>query len=98
MDHHYFKLIYSWEDDGEDFWAEVPPEVKPITHFYNIPVDPTPGAPDNALRVLEQVAQEVAQEVDIDNQLVEEAIIDQILASDTVSALIDELYWGCTGR
>lgn len=95
----HFDDIYSWEVkkyDPVDFWSEVPAEVMQITHFYNVPASTNPSAPTNPIRMLKSIVREhdfVVVKVDIDNTAVEEEFIRQIISSEIVMKLIDEIFW-----
>jgi len=91
--------IFAWDAmaySPSEFWTLVPKHLKPIYHFYNIPVSPEPNHPDNALDYILRVARPedfVLLKIDIDNTPVEEALVDQILASEALLGLIDEFYF-----
>lgn len=91
--------IFAWEmkpHSPDKAWRLIPARLKPIYHWYNIPVSPVPGHADNALDFIRRTARPedfVLMKLDIDATSVEEAIVDQILASDELLGLIDELYF-----
>jgi hypothetical protein len=91
--------IYAWEAAAyspSEAWANIPSHIKPIYHWYNIPVNPEVGHPDNALEYIKIVTKPedyVLLKIDIDNNAVEEALIRQLLDSKELMALVDELYF-----
>jgi hypothetical protein len=91
--------IYGWEVtpySPSGVWRIIPPRLKPIYHWYNIPVNPEPGHPDNALDYIRRVARPedyVLLKIDIDNTPVEEALIHQLLSSNELLGLVDELFF-----
>jgi hypothetical protein len=91
--------IFAWEASvypPDQLWSLVPRHLKPIYHYYNVPVNPELGHSDNALEYIRSVANPadfVVLKIDIDNTPVEEALIQQILASDELLGLIDEFYF-----
>ena len=91
--------IFAWEVsvyNPVESWALVPARLKPVYHWYNIPINPEPGHPDNALDYIRRTARPedyVLLKIDIDNSPVEEALVGQILASEELLGLIDEFYF-----
>ena len=91
--------IYGWEVSpisAERVWAEIPGRLKPIYHWYNIPVNPTAGHSDNALEYIAKIARPedwVVLKIDIDNSEVEMQLLERILQDTTISSLIDELFF-----
>jgi hypothetical protein len=91
--------IFAWEVghySPAEVWAAIPPRLKPVYHWYNIPVNPAPGHPDNALHYIERLARPedfVLLKLDIDNTPVEEALVAQLLSSPTLLGLVDEFYF-----
>lgn len=91
--------IYAWEAaplNAVDVWGGIPWSVRPFYHWYNVPVNPVRGHPDNPLEFILRVAKPwdfVLLKIDIDNTPVEEAIVAEILGSDTLIGLIDEIYF-----
>ena len=91
--------IFAWEAQPHDpakVWCEVPPHLRPIYHWVNIPVRPEQGHPDNALEFIRQLALPedfVVLKLDIDNTPVEEALVNQILDDPQLLGLIDEFYF-----
>mmetsp|Transcript_11797 Transcript_11797/g.29476 ORF Transcript_11797/g.29476 Transcript_11797/m.29476 type:complete len:435 (-) Transcript_11797:400-1704(-) len=94
-----FDQIFAWEAHKHDpnaIYKELPAEVKPRYHWYNIPANSEPGHSDNPLTILESVATPddfVMLKLDIDNWRVEESFVAQILASTQLQARIDEMFW-----
>jgi hypothetical protein len=77
-------------------WAEVPNELKPVYRWFNIPASPLALNGDNPLTHLRSQARKedyVIFKLDIDNNYVEEQIVEQLLASPELLALIDDFYW-----
>eukprot|EP01064_Diplonema_japonicum_P028906 TRINITY_DN4542_c3_g1_i1.p1 TRINITY_DN4542_c3_g1~~TRINITY_DN4542_c3_g1_i1.p1 ORF type:complete len:390 (+),score=65.69 TRINITY_DN4542_c3_g1_i1:50-1171(+) len=80
----------------DKYWAEVPADVKPIMAFYNIPVQPAPGSPDNPWNFVKSLCKPSSfcvVKLDIDNPTVEEALIATLLEDTELHALVDELVW-----
>jgi hypothetical protein len=94
-----FDHYYAWEAKVTDpalIFNEIPSEVKPHYHWFNIPASTTIGHGDNPLTyVLSQTTPEdfVVFKIDIDNWQVEEAFINQILSSPALLLRIDEMFW-----
>ena len=91
--------IYCWESspvNAEQVWAEIPGNLKPVYHWYNIPVNPAVNHSDNALEYIAKVARPedwVVLKIDIDNSDVEMQLLERILQDTTISSLIDELFF-----
>ena len=89
--------IFAWEMeplDPKTVWGLIPSHLKKIYHWYNIPVSPDHA--DNALNFIRDIARPqdfVLLKIDIDNSPIEEALVDQILASSELQGLIDEFYF-----
>ena len=94
-----WKGIFAWEATPQDSvktWNLIPAKWKPYYHWYNIPVSSVPGDADNALRYISEVARPedyVLLKVDIDHSETENAIVHQLLASDELLGLVDEIYY-----
>ena len=95
-----FDHIYGWEYtllEPQNFWAHVPPPVKPHYTFMNIPV--SENRDDNVrslINFLLDTVQEtdfVVLKLDIDTPEVENKIVSEILSDPSVSGLIDEFYF-----
>ena len=82
---------------GKESLAGRPPlRTQPYYHWYNIPVSSVPGHPDNALSYIKTIARPedyVLLKIDIDHNPTETGIIKQLLASDELLGLVDELYF-----
>ena len=95
----HFDRILAWEAQRhapQDIFAQYPTDVFGRVSYYNIPADPEEGARGNPLRVLKQLTRKedfVVIKIDIDNDPVELAFIQQILHDPAISELIDELYF-----
>lgn len=91
--------IFGWEaieHRPSSVWEIIPPHLKPIYHWYNIPVSSQPKHPDNALEYIRRHARPqdyVLLKLDIDHTLTEEALVEQILGSEELLALIDEFIF-----
>ena len=91
--------IFAWEakpHPAGQVWGKLPARLKPIYRWYNVPVSPKPGHPDNALDYIRRIARPedfVLVKLDIDTTPVEEALVGQILASDELLGLVDEFYF-----
>ena len=91
--------IYAWEVTAHPpsrVWSQIPSHLKPIYHWYNVPVNPAPSHPDNALDYIRRVARPedfVLLKIDIDNTPIEEALVKQLLASDELLGLVDEFFF-----
>jgi hypothetical protein len=91
--------IFCWEAtlmDTSNIWNKIPGRLKHIYHWYNIPVSSEKGHSDNALEYIKAVAKPedfVVLKIDIDNTPIESEIIKQILESDELINLIDQLYF-----
>ena len=94
-----FDGVYCWEAqklNTERVWATIPAHIRPVYHWYNVPADPAQGHADNPLTILNATAQSadyVVFKLDIDNTPIEEAFIEQILASERLLGLIDAFYF-----
>ncbi len=80
----------------QEVWRQVPADVKPFYHWFNIPADPTPGSLDNPLEMMKVLCKPedfVVLKLDIDNQPVEMQFIAQIQADKALSRLIDEMFF-----
>jgi len=91
---------YAWEaneyKNQSVVWEQVPKELAPRYHWFNVPVTSEVGSELNPLTVLKRVANRrdfVVFKIDIDTPLLEEALVLQILADRDASALIDEFYF-----
>eukprot|EP00403_Amphidinium_massartii_P035416 CAMPEP_0178444090 /NCGR_PEP_ID=MMETSP0689_2-20121128/39290_1 /TAXON_ID=160604 /ORGANISM="Amphidinium massartii, Strain CS-259" /LENGTH=454 /DNA_ID=CAMNT_0020068235 /DNA_START=158 /DNA_END=1522 /DNA_ORIENTATION=- len=74
----------------------VPAKVLPKYHWFNVPASTNQSSKFSPLFHIKAVAKpsdHVVVKIDIDNSMVEEAIINSILADETLQTLIDELFW-----
>lgn len=91
--------IFGWEamaHPPSDVWSKIPAHLKPVYHWYNIPVDPGPNHPDNALNYIRQIAKPqdyVLLKIDIDTTLIEEALVRQLMKSEELLSLVDEFIF-----
>lgn len=94
-----FDRIFAWEaqpQNGVDVLRGVPAAVVDVLSYFNVPVDPRPGAAHNPLRVMRAVARRgdfVVLKLDVDNCTLERQLLHQIMRSDALTALISELYF-----
>jgi hypothetical protein len=94
-----FHRILAWDANvysPTEIWNQVPGNIKPRLSYYNIPIDPNPTSDDNILnfiRALTKKEDYVVLKIDVDNTMVESALIKQIIASNDLHELIDDLYW-----
>lgn len=89
--------IFAWEASNHApgaVWELIPARLKPIYHWYNIPVSPEKGHPDNVVEYIRRIAcpeDFVLVKLDIDATDVEEALVEQMLSD--LTGLIDEFYF-----
>ena len=94
-----FDRIFAWEaklHTDATIYATMPPSIVDRISYYNLPANTTPGEKHNPWRTLRAVAAQadfVVVKIDIDNTPVEEALLEQLLADRTLSALVDEFYF-----
>ena len=91
--------IFSWEMQNwppSEVWAKIPKHLKPVYHWYNIPVNPEEDHPDNPLNYIKRTAKVedfVLLKIDIDNGPIETALVSQLIASNELMSLVDEFYY-----
>ena len=95
-----FDRIFAWEartiPPAQIFNITMPESVVDAISYYNVPLSPTVGHLRNPLRTLQAVARRedfVVLKIDFDTPAIEHALIEQILASPTLTSLVDELYF-----
>ena len=99
-----FDRILSWEaapHSPEEIFEGMPESVIDAVSYFNVPVNSTPGAIMNPLRVLRTLAQSedfVVFKLDIDTVALEEQFMEQIMGGDDqggvpIVTLIDEFYF-----
>ena len=94
-----FDRIFAWEAKqytDATIYATMPAPIVDRISYYNLPANTTPGEKHNPWRTLRAVATQadfVVVKIDIDNTPVEEALLDQLLADRSLSALVDEFYF-----
>jgi len=94
-----FTGYYMWEAspmNPGDIFKEIPDDVMPYYHWYNIPAFTGKGAKDNPLtllRILTRPEDYVVVKIDIDNTLVEYEFVAQILADPELLNLVDDFFW-----
>ena len=95
----HFDAIYAWEANHVDaarYWASVPDELRPRLHFFNAPITPARASRMNPVTLIKEVADPgdfVAFKLDIDNDAVETAIMDQLEADDCAIERIAEMFY-----
>ena len=95
----HFDAIYAWEANHVDaarYWASVPDELRPRLHFFNAPITPDRASRMNPITLIKEIAQPgdfVAFKLDIDNDAVETAIMDQLEADDCAIERITEMFY-----
>ena len=93
-----FDHVWAWEFtkfDPEQYWSNVPADVRGKLHFLNIPVPKEPH-PNGALALLRATARPhdfVAMKVDVDNSAVEESVVWAIANDPHLASLVDELFF-----
>lgn len=94
-----FDQLYAWEYtvmDPRDYWLNVPPLLKPILTFFNIPITEKEGSMENPLDFIKNTCTEqdfVSFKLDVDNPGVEIPIALSVANDPTVFNLIDELFF-----
>ena len=94
-----FNQIYAWEYtllEPADFWSQVPPILKPLYHFFNVPISSKYDDPDSVLRFIDQIAKSddfVAFKLDIDTPEIEIPIALYIAEHPEMAKLIDEFFF-----
>eukprot|EP00877_Chromochloris_zofingiensis_P006437 jgi/Chrzof1/2046/UNPLg00703.t1 len=110
-----FDRILLWEADRKDpalVFAEVPKQIMAAYQFFNVPVTADANDEANPLSIMRRIARPsdfVVLKIDIDNWVIERALVQYILENDEMAALIDEMayehhvnfkpmlsYWGTT--
>ena len=97
--HMVFNQFYGWEYtllEPSNFWSLVPPLLKPIYHFFNIPVNSKYDDSDSVLRFIEQIAKYddfVSFKLDIDTPEVEIPIALYIAEHPELAQLLDEFFF-----
>ena len=94
-----FDGVYAWEASPhppKEVWELIPGRLKPVYHWYNIPVNPVPGNTDNPLEYIKRTAVKedyVILKIDIDNSDIEEELIQQLLVSNELLDLVDDFFF-----
>ena len=94
-----FDRILAWEAHNMTaarIFGVVPSAVFDRLSYYNLPVDPTPGAKLNPWRTLKNVAHVddlVVVKLDIDNSPIEELLVAQLLEDREISSRVDDFYF-----
>lgn len=91
--------ILAWEArpwNASFLFSSMPNHVQDVMSYYNVPVDPTPGARHNPWRAVAALARPedlVIVKLDIDHAVTEERLVAQLLANEKgVANLIDDFY------
>ena len=93
-----FDRVLAWEANPytpQQIFAMPPRDLDRLSYM-NVPVNTTPGALHNPLRMLRALCSEddfVVVKIDIDTNHIEEALIEQIVAEPGLASLIDEVYF-----
>jgi hypothetical protein len=94
-----YDAIFAFEmspTPADEVFRQLPADLIPKYHWYNVGVSASPTDPMFALRFLKEVAvpaDYVLMKLDIDNTQVEEGIIMALLEDDVAMSLLDELFW-----
>jgi hypothetical protein len=94
-----FDAIYAWEAqpaNQTEYWNSVPDDVKPRLHFYNAPVTPQAGSsmnPVDWIKNMYRPGDYVVFKLDIDNDEVEGALVEQILDLEGAGEMIAEMFF-----
>jgi len=94
-----FDQLYGWEYtllEPNQFWKCVPDAVKPIYHFFNVPITSDVSDPHSPLRHILSIAREedfVSFKLDIDTSSVEIPLVLQLVASSELMRLMDEFFF-----
>lgn len=95
----HFDAIYAWERkplNGSEYWATVPDDVKPRLHFYNAAVTPAAGSamnPVDWIKNMHRPGDFIVFKLDIDNDDVESALIQQVMDLDGAGDMIAEMFF-----
>jgi hypothetical protein len=93
-----FDRILAWEAtviNPSKIYESVPDEVLANLTYFNVPADPAVDSKHNPLRFIKMITRPddfVVVKIDIDNSHVESLFMQQILESERLHHLIDELY------
>jgi len=91
--------LFAWERTprpGLEYFEGMPNELAAATHFYNFGVVANVNDVRNPAHVLKTIARPedyVIFKLDIDNNPIEEAIVESILADPGTLELIDDFFW-----
>ena len=89
--------IWAWEATAlspVEVWRRVPRSLKPVYHWYNVPVETEGGEnPLDFIRQMATVDDHVVLKIDIDSPEVETRLVNLLLRSKELLALVDELYF-----
>ena len=94
-----FDQLYGWEYtllEPNKFWQCVPYAVKPIYHFFNVPITSNVHDPHSPLRHIQSIAREedfVSFKLDVDTSSVEIPLVLQLVASSELLKLVDEFFF-----
>ena len=94
-----FDRIFAWEAqqyNASVIFDQYPPDIIGKVSYFNIPAHAEVNSTSNPLRILKGIVEKddfVVFKLDIDNEVVELAFIEQIMNDKELSDLIDELYF-----
>ena len=95
----FFDRILAWEaapHPPKEIFDQYPQFALSVISYFNIPASTSTTSIQNPLNILKYACREkdfVVLKIDIDNSKVEMEFIAQILADDSISSLIDEMYF-----
>lgn len=91
--------VWAWEivpQETKRFFSALPPCLPPVYHWFNVAVSPEPSNKQNIWKHLEAVAKPedfVLVKIDIDHPPTEIPLLRQLLATPSLQALVDELFF-----
>lgn len=94
-----FDRVLAWESNvinPKEIFNSLPDYPYNVMSYYNIPADPDVKSSQNPLNVLKSIAKQtdlVIMKIDIDAEKVEADFMNDILNDESISSLIDELYF-----
>ena len=94
-----FTHIYAFEytiNLPTEIWSQVPEDILPFYHYINVGVESTPNGRFNPLSVLKKIATPhdfVVIKLDIDSPHIENPLVEQLLNTPQLLALVDEMTY-----
>ncbi|KAL4854373.1 hypothetical protein ACK3TF_004889 [Chlorella vulgaris] len=94
-----FDAIWAWELrnlNPREYWAEVPANIKPILHLYNVGIEGNTTHEEHPIHILKQHAQPgdfVVVKLDIDHVVFEMAFMQEVVNSRQLRSLISEMMF-----